>query len=662
MAYNPDEPRNPAGEAGGGRWMSGSAGGHEGQIATAQPTHVKALLDTYKQPSVASMAGDNDPRVATDPKIAALYKANLENDVGLFKDPALYPNFRKGDFAGKSIREQAQVIVDHLASNLQFVYNHTTDAIRTRGMVWYDGAHKIAEQLGKEHGIALASAVGVVVILSPGKDWNQNVELARRITDVYANQQDHRYDAKMDAIVHSVWDTSYINKVEVTPERLKDPAFKASYDAKQAAKIELMKAISGKTLRELTDPLEKAAWIRTYDTAYNPQNYHIFQPDGSLGPLSKNLDGKESALVWQSNNLVRSAILAIDAKGDRDKISPLMGSAHKVRSFYNNILDPRSPNNDNTVDTHEVGAALLRSLGQTSAQVSQNFGNPKPGVKSASGSAVTGLSGTYGFYADAVRQAAAKEGVPVAAMMQAITWDAKKATFGEASKVANAKVDALWTEYHNGSGSLKDTQQKIWDVVEKDVAAKVQGRVDTAAKQKVAQDKKAAKAAATNPTAPAATEPPAGEPKNDSIKHSDTPDEKVAVLVGLTKVNQPIIDKAIAEIDKMYGTQSSSDVKKTDRIKSKAARPSVLAAKPWFGVEYIRDSLRFKSVVNTFADTKAIVDHLEASGEFKVLKYDADKLTAPKEWGWRVLPIDFRMKNGQMVEYYMVSKDIRKMA
>jgi len=81
-------------------------------------------------------------------------------------------------------------------------------------------------------------------------------------------------------------------------------------------------------------------------------------------------------------------------------------------------LDPRSPNNDNTVDTHEVGAALLRSLGQTSAQVSQNFGNPKPGVKSASGSAVTGLSGTYGFYADAVRQAAAKEGVPVAAMMQ----------------------------------------------------------------------------------------------------------------------------------------------------------------------------------------------------------------------------------------------------
>src|ERR1035437_8977399 len=116
MVFNPAQPRNPKGSgAVSGEWMSGSAGGHEGQIATAQPTHVGAVADTYKQPSVASMAGDNDPRAATDPKIAATYKANFENDVGIFRDPNLYPNFREQDFAGKSVREQAQVIVEHLA-------------------------------------------------------------------------------------------------------------------------------------------------------------------------------------------------------------------------------------------------------------------------------------------------------------------------------------------------------------------------------------------------------------------------------------------------------------------------------------------------------------------------------------------------------------------
>lgn len=468
--------------------MSGSAGGHEGQIATA-----KSNVEVYKQPSVAAMTGENDPRAATDPKLAALYKANFEHNVSIFEDPKLYPNFRKADFEGKTPREKAQVIVDHMASNLKYVYEHTSDAIRARGKVWYDGAHTIAEHLAKEHGLAMPSAVGVIAILSPGKDWNQNVELARRITDAYANQQNHAWDAKMDAVVHDVWDTSYINKVEVTPERLKDPAFKASYDEKQAAKSELIKAISGKTLGELTDPLEKAAWIRTYDTAYNPQNYHIFQPDGSLGPLATNLSGKESALVWQSNVLVASAIQAMDANGDRDKISPLMGGAHKVRSFYNNILDPHSPNNDNTVDTHEVGAALLRSLGQSSVQVSQNFGNNKPGAKNAKNSVVTGLSGTYGFYADAVRKAAKDEGIETAAMMQAITWDAKKATLGETSKAADAAIDKLWVDYHNGSGSLKDTQKAVWDLAEKDVAAKAQGRIDTTAKQAAAKEKKATK-------------------------------------------------------------------------------------------------------------------------------------------------------------------------
>ena len=495
MTYDPNEARDPHT----GKWMKGSAGGHEGQIATAQPTgdvegKTVETVDTYKQPSVASMAGDNDPRLAADPKLAEKYRVAFEHNVGIFRDPALYPNFREGDFAGKSVREQAQVIVEHLASNLQFVYEHTTNAIRERGKVWYDGAHAIAEHLAKEHGLDLASTVGVIACLSPGKDWNQNVELARRITDVYANQQDHRFDEKMASVIHSVWDTKYINKVEVTPKRLEDPAFKASYDKKQAEKEVLMAGLVGKTLGELTDPLDKAAWIKTYDVSRNVQNYHVFQPDGSLGPISKNLDGKtESALVWQSNVLVSNAILAIEAKGDRAKISPLMGGAHKVRSFYNNILDPHSPNGDVTVDTHEVGAALLRSLGQMSVQVSQNFGNNKPGVQNAKGSVETGLSGTYGLYADAVRLAASRAGVEPAAM-QAITWDAKKATLGETSKAADALIDKQWTDYNKGTGTLRDVQAKIWDIATKDVAAKVQGRVDKAEKQKAAKAKKAAKA------------------------------------------------------------------------------------------------------------------------------------------------------------------------
>ena len=87
--------------------------------------------------------------------------------------------------------------------------------------------------------------------------------------------------------------------------------------------------------------------------------------------------------------------------------SDALGAAHKVRSFYNNILDPASDNNDVTIDTHAVGAAWLRALGGSSAPVAQNLGtNPKraPGAakeafEAAPGSAVSGIKGAYPVYA-----------------------------------------------------------------------------------------------------------------------------------------------------------------------------------------------------------------------------------------------------------------------
>jgi hypothetical protein len=58
-----------------------------------------------------------------------------------------------------------------------------------------------------------------------------------------------------------------------------------------------------------------------------------------------------------------------------------------VRSFYNNILDPDSPNDDVTVDTHAIGAAWMMPIGGSSTQVVQGLGssaliaNKRPGYQ-----------------------------------------------------------------------------------------------------------------------------------------------------------------------------------------------------------------------------------------------------------------------------------------
>jgi hypothetical protein len=137
-----------------------------------------------------------------------------------------------------------------------------------------------------------------------------------------------------------------------------------------------------------------------------------------------------------------------------------------VRSFYNNILDPHSANNDVTIDTHAVGAALLRDLGQKSVPVAQNFGtgNKTPGFKGASGSIKTGNKGTYPLYAEAYHRAAKELGLQPRQLQSAV-WVVKRTVFGKLSDKENADVEAAWKKYHDDpTVTLAQTQQAIADI------------------------------------------------------------------------------------------------------------------------------------------------------------------------------------------------------
>jgi hypothetical protein len=58
----------------------------------------------------------------------------------------------------------------------------------------------------------------------------------------------------------------------------------------------------------------------------------------------------------------------------------------------------------------------------------------------------------------------------------------------------------------------------------------------------------------------------------------------VQTLVQLTRENKPIVKELMAKIDAALGTESSDNVKAPEKILQKAARPSILAKKPWHEV------------------------------------------------------------------------------
>lgn len=141
------------------------------------------------------------------------------------------------------------------------------------------------------------------------------------------------------------------------------------------------------------------------------------------------------------------------------------------------------------------------------------------------------------------------------------------------------------------------------------------------------------------------------------IRVDGTEEEKLAEIAALTAENIPILERIIAEIDAVTGAKSKSNAKLPAAIAAKAKRPSILAKKPWHGMEHIRDTLRFKTVISRLDQVPQAFEVLMRSG-VKVVKIDTPKLFEPKEWGWRIVAFDLRMPNGQLIEWYLPIEEL----
>ena len=140
-----------------------------------------------------------------------------------------------------------------------------------------------------------------------------------------------------------------------------------------------------------------------------------------------------------------------------------MGEGHKIRNFYNNIINPLSERGHVTVDTHQVGASLLKPLSQEDLEVSHNFGSGnKKFVPSPAKHAGTGLKGSYPVYEEAVRRAAAELGLQPREL-QSITWEGIRSLMGDTKKTPELRraVSAIWRAHEEGALTIDQARQEI---------------------------------------------------------------------------------------------------------------------------------------------------------------------------------------------------------
>jgi len=401
------------------------------------PGRISTRLPTAKASTEDAMTGDlivGLDEMKADP---ALYEFN----VNITKD---YPNMLT--VPNETVDETAERFIEHLKDNLLYLHDKVPDATRVRSQKWYDGARAITDNWSTEYGVPDTSIAGALAALSPQKDWYQNVSLAKRVLDVAIKQKDFKFANEMEQTFRSL---PSLNKPKYEPllDLIKDKSYSEIVDEDSAVQA---------TLRGL--------FVRLYDQTYNKPDYQIVGPEGNFLDVATNADGSPSKAAWGSLNEIGKAVASIDANGDVNTISVLMGERHKVRNFYNNIYSPNSLFGDVTIDTHAVAASLLRPLSGNSLEVDHNFKNMSvKGRGTTKGSSVSGISGNYGLYAEAYRRAAAERGI-LPRQMQSITWEAVRGLFTDKFKQSAknvADIDAIWQRYKSGEIDLDETRRLV---------------------------------------------------------------------------------------------------------------------------------------------------------------------------------------------------------
>ena len=394
------------------RFMPAERNDRKNRVSTRLPTAVAATED----PLASTLLIDS----------AAVFNLPPEKQKVMAGIITKYPNIRS---SSKNLQPVADELKQQSIDNLLWLHDKVPADIRKRSKLWYDGARKITNGYTREFQITNPAGAGVLAVLSPGKDWFMNVSLAERIIDTVQNKVGKPIDAKM----------------------MKQAKFRL--EGKPALMNEVKKMV-GKKYNDLT-PLQKSIWIRMYDEAYNSPSYEVISPEGRKVGLKKNLDGTNATVAHQSFPFIQKAISVLDDPS-KENISSQLGTAHKIRNFYNNILLPKLAKEDVTIDTHAVAAALLRPLAQKSTEVQHGLGTDMPS------SSITGAQGAYGIYADAYREAARQRGV-LPREMQSITWEAVRGLFPKNMKTKQNKAlaDAIWTDYKRGRKTIDEARNEI---------------------------------------------------------------------------------------------------------------------------------------------------------------------------------------------------------
>lgn len=299
------------------------------------------------------------------------------------------PGFK--DIDATSVPKAMKEITKRMVANLQFLYDRSTPANREHWRQWYDFAHKMTVDWGKEFDLHPDIVAAVNAKISPQNDWYNNVTQTRAILETFRDDPKFTQD-----------DRDLISSLL----KQKDPK------EQNAWRDELTKIKDGQRMSDMNDA-QAGMFLRSHNMLKGPMatHDHNMEPTGGITGWTKSFD------EWQS-------VMSILRNPSQENVDRQLGSNHKVRSFYNNHVAPESPD-WTTIDTHAHAAAALYPYGSTDQQTKNVFGAVK--------NKASGYNGAYFLYQHAYEQLAKKLGL-LPRELQSIIWEQMRAELSPEGK------------------------------------------------------------------------------------------------------------------------------------------------------------------------------------------------------------------------------------
>ena len=185
-----------------------------------------------------------------------------------------------------STAEATEGLVNHVAGNVVATFDAVPHDAAEANAEWYDGAHRLTKDVADngpdpsnpvETPYTHQNVAGAFAALSPQKDWFENVELGKRLTDIDLNQRDTAWSPEM-----TNWTQEYLTGKAAEAEKVAAAkSVKAGTDvAPDYSKVTAAQAIvdrlsnnghpdGGLTYGSLTAPQDQAYCARSFDQAHS---------------------------------------------------------------------------------------------------------------------------------------------------------------------------------------------------------------------------------------------------------------------------------------------------------------------------------------------------------------------------------------------------------